>query len=626
MDAILISLAFTTLFGYWFMREKQTGNFEMPPVFCSKHALKSLTLTLYQATMKYSLLPTAVVFIAGVLSASAAALPGAPEANGLVPQTATLYINGTNQFIRIHGVNYGLNNNNTESLGVGIASSGNVLVAWEDDNDNTAVNGDLEAFGTDFEAAWTMFDSQGNSITPQTQIYSPSFDESITNNYLGFFRTNGSPYPALAILPAVAWGPKVHANLFGNGIGMGASETLLGIEDDPYANYFSWGGTPAVQLLDGAGQPQNLLAGVTVPYGKDPDGGSIRIGDWEYLANSNIVIVGESRQPRDLTNFYGGTIAGTHAIYSIVTRAGVQVRSNSPCMHCPGAITNGTALVSATNGPNQIWHGVGVVKGGFAVRFSDDTAGTCVRMFDNDGNPTTGNLVLATLTGCPQAGGGGRGGGAGFHGNGMDAYVHAASYSVGGTNGFWLTVLNTNATVRWSRDVADDLTLVSVGDGDAAITESGEVVVVFNAVPSAGLTNVVVGRRFDMTGNPVGGTFYVSEKEVPNMVTPPPASTNPRVAYRSDKVAIVWESKSYPGLPGTNVVAQRYFLLPPRLSVASSGADVTISWLPSLTGYTLEASSSVAAGSIWTPVSGVVNNSLTTNSPAGTVFYRMKKY
>jgi hypothetical protein len=245
-------------------------------------------------------------------------------------------------------------------------------------------------------------------------------------------------------------------------------------------------------------------------------------------------------------------------------------------------------------------------------------------MFDNNGNPTTANLVLTTFTGYPQSGGGGRGGGAGFHGNGKDAYIHAANYSVGGTNGFWATVLNTNGTVRWSRDVSDDLTLVSAGDGDAAITESGEVVVVFNAVPASGLNSVVLARRFDAAGNPVGGTFYVSEKEVPNLVTPPPAAVSPRVACRNDKVAIVWESKSYPYLPAINVIAQRYFLLPPSLSVSLSGTSVMVSWSPSVTGYTLESSSSLATGS-WTPVSGVINNSLTTNSPAGARFYRLKK-
>jgi hypothetical protein len=53
-------------------------------------------------------------------------------------------------------------------------------------------------------------------------------------------------------------------------------------------------------------------------------------------------------------------------------------------------------------------------------------------MFDNDGNPTTTNLVLAALTGYAQAGGGGRGDSVGFHGNGKDAYVHACDYNVGG--------------------------------------------------------------------------------------------------------------------------------------------------------------------------------------------------
>jgi len=599
--------------------------------------MKKTTLTLYQTTMKCSLLPAAAALIAGALSASAAALPGAPEANGLAPQTATLYVNGTNN----------INNAKTESLGVGIASSGNVLVAWEDDADGPPL---WDTLKRNLEATWTMFDSQGNSITPQTQIYSPVMTDNdgvfraITNNYLGFFRTYFGP-SSNAILPAVGWGPKIHANLFGAGIGFGASATLLSYgngseyEDLDFADYYGPGGSepfPAVQLLDGAGQPQIALAGDSPAYALITYSGvgdrEIRIGDWEYLGNSNIVIVGESRRDRDLTNLYGGTIAGRHAIYSIVTQAGAQVRSNSPCLNCAGAITNGVALVSATNSPNEIWHGAGVAKDGFAVRFNDNTAGVCVRMFDNDGSPTTANLVLTTLTGYPQAGGGGRGGGAGFHGNGKDAYVHAASYSVGGTNGFWVTVLNTNATVRWSRDVSDDLALVpgSVEDGDAAITESGEVVVVFNARPDAGLNSVVMGRRFDASGNPVGSTFYVSEKEVPNLVAPPPGSNGPRVAYRSDKVAIVWESRSYPYLPynppTNSVVAQRYFLLPPRLSVAHSGAAVTISWLPSLTGYTLESSSSVAPGSTWTPVPGVVNNSLTTNSPAGTVFYRMKKY
>ena len=41
--------------------------------------------------------------------------------------------------------------------------------------------------------------------------------------------------------------------------------------------------------------------------------------------------------------------------------------------------------------------------------------------------------------------------------------------SVGGIGGFWVTVLNTNGTVRWTRDVSDDMPIVagSAGRGDA---------------------------------------------------------------------------------------------------------------------------------------------------------------
>src|SRR5204863_7191711 len=72
--------------------------------------------------MKNPLLLASAI-MAGAFTASSAALPGAPEANGLAPKTATLFVNGTNN----------INNGTTEALGVGIAGNGNVLVGWEDD-------------------------------------------------------------------------------------------------------------------------------------------------------------------------------------------------------------------------------------------------------------------------------------------------------------------------------------------------------------------------------------------------------------------------------------------------------------------------------------------------------------
>jgi hypothetical protein len=63
---------------------------------------------------------------------------------------------------------------------------------------------------------------------------------------------------------------------------------------------------------------------------------------------------------------------------------------------------------------------------------------------------------------------------------------------------------------------------------------------------------------------------------------------------------------------------------PPVLNASLSGSNLTISWEPSITGYTLE-SSGTLPGTTWTPVPGVVNNSVTVNASAGTSFFRLRK-
>jgi hypothetical protein len=250
-----------------------------------------------------------------------------------------------------------------------------------------------------------------------------------------------------------------------------------------------------VQLLTETGGPIRILTGVSDAYAETA--GDIRIADRDYLANGIIVIVGESRQGTDLVTKYGGTANGNHAIFRIVDPSGNEVKAVSLVADAPVA--------------NEIWHGVGVTADGFAVRFAQGGR-TKVRMFDNAGNPTTTNLDLGTLTGFPVAAGGGWGDSAGFHGNGNNAYV--AVNSDRSAKRVWVTVLNTDGTVRFSRSVADDLTLVSPGTPDAAIDRNGEVIVVFaDASATGGLNRLVMGRRFDAAGNPMGGTFYVSELE-----------------------------------------------------------------------------------------------------------------
>jgi len=522
---------------------------------------------------------------------TASPLPGKPEDNGFTPKTFTSYVNSTN----------GVNNGGTEAPGVGISKSGKVLVAWEDDGADIA----------DIEAVWTMFNSDGSWFTPPTKIDSLFLSISVTNQYLSFFRPDGSATPGY-----VSWGPKIHANLFGSGIGMGASGMDgLGAEIASYASYVGNGDFPAVQLLDDNGGPLSNVAGVTSAY--SAAGGSIRIGDWDYLSNGNIVIAGDSRQNDDLVNVYGGAAPFQHSIYRIVTPAGVEVKAAS--------------LISDTanqTGNQNMWHGLGVTANGFAIRFPDSTRGVCVRLFDNAGTALTTNLPLTTITGYPQAGGGGRGDGAGFHGNGKDAYVHAADYTYGGVSGFWVTVLNANGTVRWTRDVSDDILIQpgSIGRGDAAIDENGQVIVVFDAKPQGLIYRVPMGRRFDASGTPMGGTFYLSEKEVPSFDATLSDSSVPRVAWRNGDAAVVWISKNDPNNFAVSEIAQRYFITgAPSLSVSQVGNSVKISWPVGLAGFTLQSSSTLGATASWGTVGGVVNNSVTVSNPTGNKFYRLIK-
>jgi hypothetical protein len=447
------------------------------------------------------------VFVLSLIPvAMAQSLPGAPEENGLTPKSNTSYVN--RQTFEINNIN----NNRTESIGVAIANTGNVIIGWEDDSPSGA---SLEYLG----AVWTLYDSGGVSITPEKRITALQLPgQEITSKFLSYFRADGS-----AVAGGTSWGPKIKANLFGDGAGMGATSYSLDKEVAEMAAFLEENGDfPSVQLLESDGSPVRIVTGISSAY--SARSGDIRIADWDYLGNGNIVIVGESRQRQDLIDLYGGESAETHVIFRIVDRAGNPVKSETLANEAPVK--------------SEMWHGVGVTRDGFAVRFAGQNGGATVRMFDNDGNPKGGNIDLETVTGHPQARSGGRGDSAGFHGNGKDAYVAVS----GSGNEAWVTVLNTDGTVRFSRSVADDLELASVQKTDAAIDQDGNVIVVFAGRYIADYPNLVMGRRFDATGKPMGGTFYVSELELPGEAMMP--SEGPRIAWRTGQVAVIWESRN----------------------------------------------------------------------------------
>ena len=497
-----------------------------------------------KAIITRSLILAALVHSAGVQGAQ----PGNPEDNGLVPKTDTFYINVPPDFV---------NNGKVESLGVAIANNGNVMIGWEDDGDGLM----------DWEGVWMLFDPAGKAITGDLEMKSldPALaGQTVTTKYRAYFRKDGSP-----VSGNTSWGPKIKANLFGDGIGMGATSYALGLEVPEFAAIQTTpageaGDFPGVQLLANDGKPIGIVSGASDAYA-DADG-DIRIGDWEYLSNGNIIIVGESRQQQDLVDKYKGTAAANHAVYRIVDPTGKEIRAES--------------LVSSEPVKSEIWHGVGVTKNGFAVRFSWNGVGA-VRLFDNSGAPISTNLDIAKITGKVGAASGNRGDGVGFHGNGNDAYVVVNNGTDDqGAKQVWLTVLNANdGSARYSRAVADDISLTGPDRVDAAIDPSGRVIAVFDDTSATGGANrLVLARVFDETGKPVGGTFYVSELE--NGPAAAAESRQARVSWRGGLAAVVWQSLNNPNSPDQRVVAARFFSTFTAGSVESVGLKRLVSDTP----------------------------------------------
>lgn len=460
------------------------------------------------------------------------AVPGAPENNGVQPAGDTVYVNTAN------GAD--INNSSTESIGVAIARNGNVVVGWEDDG------GDLN----DLQATWTLLNIQSQPVIEPTEIKSidPAFaGQTVTSRFLSYFRADKTPTPA-----RTGWGPKIQANPFGDGFGMGSTSFELALEVPalaPIENNAAGenaGDYPTVQLLDNSGAPLGIVSGVTDAYAEAA--GNIRIGDWGYLSNGNIVVAGESRQTADLVSVWGGAAAANHVTIRIVKPDGTEVKP--------------IQLASATATKSEMWHGIGTIKTGFGVRFGGDDGRAKVRLFDNAGTPTVStNIDLGTLVGNPVAATGGRGDGVGFHGNGNDAYaVVGVGNDADGKAAVLVTVLNANGSVRWSRSAADDIDLLSPGRADVAIDALGRVAVAYDTT-SASVNGVrgVLARVFDAKGNPLGGTFYVSERETPESLAS--ESRRPRIAFRNDTIAIVWETLSAE-VPDVRTVALRQFVIP----------------------------------------------------------------
>ncbi|HXJ72219.1 MAG TPA: hypothetical protein VNM37_05185, partial [Candidatus Dormibacteraeota bacterium] len=138
-----------------------------------------------------------------------AGAPGAPEANGLIPRSATIYVNPADSTI---------NNNAVGSAGVAIANDGNVIIGWGD----AVQTSPLTLVGLQ-RGVWTIYDINGTSLTATQTVtsiappgvFSPS---SIDTKFLALYRADGSLAPG-DVMEMI----KVKANLFGPGIGVGGT-------------------------------------------------------------------------------------------------------------------------------------------------------------------------------------------------------------------------------------------------------------------------------------------------------------------------------------------------------------------------------------------------------------------
>lgn len=476
-----------------------------------------------------------LTLLVGTCSVLAQDAPGAPEANGATPKSATIYVNTGAE----------VHNGNTESLGVAIAGNGNVIVGWEDDG----AEENFDYLG----AVWTMYNSNGQPITASRRITSNILPGETNSRFLSYFRADHSPTPG-----GTSWGPKIKANLFGDGVGMGATSYYLGFEIPELASIQADEGGPdtdfpTVQLLHNSGDPSRVVSGVSDAYAQRP--GAIRIGDWDYLSNGNVLIVGESRQGADLVDVYGGAGAANHAVFRILDPAGNVVKAET--------------LASETAIKSEIWHGSAVTEGGFAIRFSLDGRGT-IRIFRNDGTPAGGNIDLEAAAGNPGAASGGRGEGIGFAGNGKDAYVLAyEGVDENAAPAVIVTVLNADGTRRYTKVATSDFAVTNPERVHAAIDEHGRVAVVFDDMTAAG-SRIVMGRLLAANGTPMGGTFYVSEKELPVETTA--TAQRARVAFRDELLAVAWESRNAPDDTGPTV-ALRTFSVSPTKGVGPVAED-----------------------------------------------------
>lgn len=465
-----------------------------------------MTKTLF----RIATLVAAVALVTPVLAQEEFAPVLDPSTVGLTPLTAATPING--------GIE---SEDDTESIGVDITSNGQIIIGWEDDGSPSSVEG--------IAAGIRRYNMDLTNI--------PWANDADDNNVSSYYKDNGDP-----TVDGLGWGPKIKADWFGGGFGMGSTafgfaDPTFGVESlaDAQMNEGNEpGDIPGVQLYDADGAPiLPVRSGVTDEFAEPA--GDIRIGDFCFLSNGSIAVVGEVRQD------------GGNALPPMNNNGdrSLSLGILGPNDQFPAAITR----LHAADGAHEMWHGVEALADGFVTRFRGP-GGIALRYFENDGTPKGDELDLTVIGEDAVVAQGGRGDGETLDTNGNDRVLLVGKTNVDGFEGneVYATVFDGAGNVV----VGPIMTSGDLGDGGGysftnadrvggAIGPDGSFLTLWADADPLGGDRVLMTRIFNADGTPATPIISVDDR-VEDLLAQPGNARRPRAAWRGNKIVMIWES------------------------------------------------------------------------------------
>jgi len=360
------------------------------------------------------------------------------------------------------------------------------------------------------------------------------------SNWVLMFDDSGNPTPYTNMV----YGVKTKANFFGPGWGAGGYAYGITPAMIPSLSVaLSNGQVPLIQLFENDGTPI-LPVRCAVPEDFAAIDDHIRLADWDFLSNGNLVAMGESRQAAENAARFGvpADQAGNVNFLSIL----------KPDEQFPTVLFT---RLSETATKSESWHGIGVTQNGFAVRFSEpNNGGSKLRFFENNGTPLTGDIDLASLgtgetVGVLGGQGSIRGDEQGWHGNGVDRYILVSRDYIGVMTGSapFVGIFDVNGNLIVGpvhvTGGPDGWSTVTCERIDGAIHPDGRFIVCWTENSFLGFEGgILMGRIFNADGTPATKMFSMDSAFDVNAMIQDGHNRRSRIVWRGNKIAVAWVS------------------------------------------------------------------------------------